>query len=229
MMKRYGAAVLLLLATAGCDLPRDADHTLDRVQQGTLRVGIIENPPWVSDSAGPLQGVEVQLVRGAAAELQSRVAWVPGTESELLASLHGRELDLVIGGLSRKSPWKKQVAFSRAYYVDSTLVSPLSPEQTSALKGDSIAIRAGDPAAVELRKKGGVPVPVSELAGVRGLLAAPIWRLSRLGRPVNGVVVHTEQRVMAVAPGENAWLSWLERWLYRQRSSIPAMLRASSP
>jgi polar amino acid transport system substrate-binding protein len=201
-MNPAGAAVLLLLACAGCDLPRDAAHTLDRVRQGTLRVGIVQHRPWVSDSAGRLQGVEIQLVRAVAAELQSHVAWISGTESELLASLHGRELDLVIGGLPRKSPWSRRVAFSRAYYVDSTLISPVSNGKSGTLKGDSIALEAGDPAAVEIGKKGAVPVPVADLAGVQGLVAAPAWRLAQLGRPVNGTVIHTEQRVMSVAPGE---------------------------
>src|SRR5215213_4232736 len=218
-------AGLLLLACGGCRLPRDADHTLERVQHGTLRVGVIRNPPWVIDSTGDLRGVEVQLVEAMAAELKAGIAWIPGSESELLTSLHSRELDLVIGGLSGESPWKTRVAFTRRYYLDSTLVSPASSER-SGLRGDSVAFRAGDPAAVYLRKKGAIPVPVEALAGVQGPIAASAWKLAALSRQGEGALLHTEPRIMAMAPGENAWLNWVEQWLARHGSSVPAMLRA---
>ena len=55
-------------------------------------------------NASIASGVEVQLVQAAAADLKAKIAWVSGSESELLSSLHERELDLVIGGLSRTSP-----------------------------------------------------------------------------------------------------------------------------
>jgi polar amino acid transport system substrate-binding protein len=221
------AALALLLEVAACNLPRDADHTLDRIRAGRLRVGLVSHPPWSSDSAGRYQGVDVQLVQAAATDLQTEIAWVSGSESALLQSLHGRELDLVIGGLSGASPWKKQVAFSRPYYVDSTVVSPLAADAPGGLKGDSIFVERGDPAATYARKKGAIPVPVPDLAGVQGLVAAPVWRLAILGRPAAGMLLHTDRRVMAVAPGENAWLSWLERWLHSHEASIPAMLRAA--
>jgi len=223
------AAVVLFLACGSCSLPRDADHTLQRIQEGTLRVGVIHHPPWVVTTRGEVEGVEVQLVRAAAADLKAKVAWIPGSESELLSSLHERELDLVIGGLSRTSPWKHQVAFSRAYYVDSTIVSSPTGARESSLKNDSVSVEVGDPAAADLRKKGAIPVSVAKLAGTRGLLAAPAWQLGLLGRAPSGLVLRTDERSMALSPGENAWLSWLERWLYGRQRSIPAMLRSVSP
>jgi polar amino acid transport system substrate-binding protein len=216
------AAVLLLLV-GGCDLPRDADHTLDRVQRGALWVGVIRNPPWVTDSGTSIRGVDVELVERMAADLGARVTWSGGTESELLTSLHGRELDLVIGGLSGNSPWKKQVAFTRPYYIDSTLVSP---SHAPDLKGDSVAFRAGDPVAIYLRRKGAVPVPVADLASVQGPVAGPAWWFAAQSRASGGRTLHTDKRVMAVAPGENGWLNWVERWLSRHQSSVPALLGA---
>jgi hypothetical protein len=93
------------------------------------------------------------------------------------------------------------------------------------LKGDSVAVEAGNPVAADVRKKGAIPVVVTELAGVPGLIAAPAWRLGLLGRPPTGVVLRTEERSMALTAGENAWLNWLERWLYGRQRSVPAMLR----
>ena len=229
LMNASITAVALLLASIGCDLPRDADHALERIQSGTLRVGVIHHPPWVFAAGGAVTGVEVQLVQAAAADLKTKIAWVSGSESELLSSLHERELDLVIGGLSRASPWKHQVAFSRAYYVDSTIVSSPTAARESSLKHDSVAVEAGDPAAADLRKKGAIPISVAKLAGVQGLVAAPAWQLSGLGRPPSGIVLRTDERSMALSPGENAWLNWLERWLHGRQRSIPAMLRSMSP
>ena len=180
-------------------------------------------------SGGEVKRVEVQLVQAAAADLKTKIAWVSGSESELLGSLHERQLDLVIGGLSRSGPWKHQVAFSRAYYVDSTVVSSPAGVSQSSLKGDSVAVEAGDPAAADLRKKGATPISVAKLAGVQGLVAALAWQLSRLGRPPSGILLRTDGRSMALGPGENAWLSWLERWLYGRQQSVPAILRSLSP
>jgi polar amino acid transport system substrate-binding protein len=217
--------VIVLLVSTACDLPRDADHTLDRIQGGELRAGFIDNPPWVSSSGGRLQGVEVQLVSQAASDLKAKLVWVSGTESDLLKSLHGRELDLVVGGLDPKSPWGKKVAFTRPYYVDSLLLaSRVGP--VSGYQGKTVAVEAGDPAAVYVRKKKAIPLPVTDLAEAPGLVAAPVWRLAALGRSSSGLLLNTERRAMAVAPGENAWQSWLERWLQRHQPSIPAMLRA---
>jgi polar amino acid transport system substrate-binding protein len=227
-MHRPDLALILLLA-AGCNLPRDADHTLEHIRNGPLRVGIVHNPPWVIDSGGRIAGVEPQLVEALARDLGASPVWISGTESELLSQLHDRELDLVIGGLTAESPWKKEVAFTRVYYQDSTLVAlPADLARSRDLKGDSIAIQRGDPAIVPLRKKGAVPVPTNDLARVEGPIAAPGWKLAALGRPATGVMLHAAKHVMATAPGENAWLNLLEHWLHQQKASIPAMLRASA-
>ena len=109
-------------------------------------------------------------------------------------------------------------------------MSPLLPGVSqSSLKGDSVAVEAGDPAAADLRKKGATPISVAKLAGVQGLVAALAWQLSRLGRPPSGILLRTDGRSMALGPGENAWLSWLERWLYGRQQSVPAILRSLSP
>jgi polar amino acid transport system substrate-binding protein len=216
--------VIVLLVPPACDIPRDSDHTLERIQGGELRAGVVDNPPWVTDSGGRLGGVEVQLVTQAASDLGAKLIWVRGSEADLLESLHGRELDLVIGGLKHDSPCHKQVAFTRPYYLDS-LVLASTVGQTSAYKGKIVAVEPGNPAAVYVRKKGATPLPLADMAGAQGLVAAPAWRLAALGS-APGLLLNTDKRVMAVAPGENAWLSWLERWLHQHQSSVPAMLRA---
>jgi len=78
-MNKYIAAVVLFLAACtGCDLPHDASNTLDRIQDGTLRVGVIHHSPWVFSAGGEVQGVEAQLIQAAAADLKAKIAWVSG-------------------------------------------------------------------------------------------------------------------------------------------------------
>src|SRR5215213_10064182 len=150
---RNTSLFLLVCTILSCGLPKDSDHTLDRVRHGTIRTGYILHSPWVSDSTGEMRGVDVQLVNELARGLEAKVAWVRGTESELMSALHGRQLDLVVGGLSGESPWKHDVAFTRPYYTDSLVVSLPDGFSEKNLKGTSVAYEAGSSAGVSLHKK----------------------------------------------------------------------------
>jgi len=110
------ALVPLLLLTVACNLPRDPDRTLNRVTHGTMRVGIVHNPPWVIDSGIDVTGVEAAIVKGLAHELGARVEWERGPAPRLFEKLHDRELQLLIGGFTDTLPWRQQVAFTRPYY-----------------------------------------------------------------------------------------------------------------
>jgi ABC-type amino acid transport substrate-binding protein len=122
-MGRKSIAVAAALVLVACGLPRDASGTMDRVRHGTMRVGVSPSPPWVTDSAGTLGGVEVRLVEDLARTLDARVLWVRRSEGELLPALRERELDLVIGGLTASEPWRQEVAFTHPYYVDTVGVA----------------------------------------------------------------------------------------------------------
>jgi polar amino acid transport system substrate-binding protein len=131
------AAALLVPLLAGCGLkiPTDPEGTLDRVAGGTLRAGISHNPPWTetgtgtdpagtdpadtgTDPAGTATdpgGTEAELVRAFAAEHNARIEWVYGGESNLVRKLERGELDLVVGGLTKDSPWSKHAALTQPY------------------------------------------------------------------------------------------------------------------
>ena len=108
----------LTLASVACGLPHDSAGTLHHVRGGAMRVGVVVDTPWTTDSAGAVGGVEAALARSLASSLAARVEWVRGQEGDLLPSLEKRELDLVIGGLKAASPWSQRVAFTRPFYVD---------------------------------------------------------------------------------------------------------------
>jgi len=107
-----------LLLVAACGIPRDSDGALDRIRNGTLRLGVAENPPWVVARDSAISGIEATLVGELAAQMNAKVETVHGSETRLLEGLHRRELDLVIGGFTADSPWKRDVAFTKPYHED---------------------------------------------------------------------------------------------------------------
>ena len=229
-MISHWPAALVALATAACGLPRDADGTLDRVRGGTMRVGVVDNPPWVVSAPDGVGGVEGAFVTALARELGARPEWVRRPESELLEALRERELDLVIGGLTSDLPWKHEVAFTKPYYTDTIVVgAPAGATPPDELDGHSVAVEAGSPAVAAVRKEGATPVPVADLTRERGLIAAPSWRLSALGREPSGITLHEVPHAIATPPGENAWLVHIERRLRARRAEVPRLLRSAAP
>jgi len=225
---RYAIALCVVLQALACRTPRDSDGTLDRVRHGTMRVGFVVMPPWVSDSAGRIGGVEPTLVTELASALGATIEWVPGPESQLLAALHHRELDIVIGGLTDESPWKGKVAFTRPYYTDSVVVGVPPGTSLTRLDGEAVAVEGGDPVAAVVRKRGARPVPVLELSSARGAVATSLWRVAALGRTSTGILLEERAHALAVPPGENAWLVRLESHLHDREGDIPRMLRSAA-
>ncbi|MPV37118.1 transporter substrate-binding domain-containing protein [Georgenia subflava] len=122
MTRRFVAAAGLLLALGGCSatIPTDPDGTLDHVTGGSLRVGVSPNPPWTSLPDGPEgepAGTEVELVQDFARSIDAEIVWVPGGEEDLVGQLEHDGLDLIIGGLTAKSPWSSKVALTYRYTV----------------------------------------------------------------------------------------------------------------
>jgi polar amino acid transport system substrate-binding protein len=223
------AAIAAGLITTACNLPRDSNGTLDRVRGGKMRVGFVVDTPWVTDSSDGPGGIEPALVRSLAHDLGARVEWTRGQQSQLLETLSGRELDLVVGGLDAKSPWKQKLALTRPYYTDTVLVadSAGAPPPTS-VRRLTVAVRQGDPVAAEIRKKKGTPMPVDDLASARGAIAAPTWQLAQLGRIGNQrLKLMQTQHVLAAPAGENGWLVRVEQTLYGAQDRIPSLLRST--
>ncbi len=111
-------AVCLTVALGGCglDIPTDPDGTLQRVSGGQLRVGVSAQPPWTSQllDVEP-DGVEIELVQDFARSLDAQVEWEAGGEEHLVSGLERGELDLVVGGITAKTPWSQKAAVTRPY------------------------------------------------------------------------------------------------------------------
>lgn len=110
-------ALSLVLAGCGLQIPADPFGTLDRVRDTqVLRVGVSPNPPrTVTPPGGEPTGIEPALLRRYADRLGARIEWEVGGEESLVGLLEEGELDVIIGGLTDKSPWIDKAALTRGY------------------------------------------------------------------------------------------------------------------
>ena len=211
-----------LLAGSGCaSLPRDPEHTLERVRQtGRVRVGVVDNPPW--------SGAEVEMARQFAASLGASPEWIPGGEQRHMQALERYELDLLIGGIEATTPWAKKVGLTRPYFTERIVVGvPAGMPAPGSLEGQKVAVKAGEEAGAYLHKKGAAVVRVTTLAP-HTAAAAPDWRLPQLGLVATRFELVKKEHVMAVPPGENGWLRRLQIFLAEHESGMAELLRAQS-
>ena len=103
-MIRIALPLLLLLASACSDFPRDSAGTSDRLQGGELWVGVTE-----SAHADELRDLASALAKTHRATLRLEA----GAVETLLTRVEAGELDLVVGDFDKHSPWAKRVTFSK--------------------------------------------------------------------------------------------------------------------
>lgn len=204
---QLGAA--LPLALGACRFPRDPGETLARVTGGTMEVGVLDSAPLALWNESEPEGAEVDLVKGFAESLGARPSWHRRRDMALREALERGAIDLLIGGLVEDDPWSGRIALTRPYLIEDVMVAGRSGRTLDSLEDLSIAVE-NDHLAGLVIDAGGVPVaPDDQAAAGR---AASVWRVPRDDEPA-GAILLTRHHVMAVRPGENAWLLALERHL----------------
>lgn len=224
---RLLAVLLVCACAAGCgSLPRDPEGTLRRVRGGRLRVGLVENPPWVVRGQAEPAGAEVEIVKRMAAELGATPEWVWGGEQQHMEALERYELDLVLGGLTKETAWSKYVGLTSPYFEERITVGvPASAKPPGEIKGVSVAVRRGDAVAAYVKEKGGVPVASDDIRQAVGPAAAPDWQLEQAGFASGDIELHASRHVLATPPGENGWIKWLDEFLARERPQVKGLLQ----
>jgi polar amino acid transport system substrate-binding protein len=221
------ATLVAAVALVGCDVPQDPDGTLDRVSGGSMRVGVTQADPWVRlEGDQPSGGVEVELVRRFARDLDAQVEWVDGSEEELVNAAKEGSLDLVITGMTKKSRWKKDVTFTRPY-VETKAVIGVPPAEADREDFDGVRVAAERGSVEEAlleNKTDALVEPVDSLAGQDGPVAAFEYVLDDLELEPSQVELESEKHVMALPFGENAWLVRLERFLLNREDEIERLL-----
>ena len=228
-MARLLALALAAIVLAGCEFPRDPEGTLDRVRGGVMRVGVTPADPWVTLEGSEPAGVEVELVKRFADTLDARVEWVEGSESDLMEALHGRQVDLVVAGLTRQSVWAREAALTRPYLTTQVVIAAQDEREAAELSedlgGEPIAVEANSPEASKLEQDtDAVVVPVDDLAAVDGPAAVPDYLLDDLDLVRTDAELDEHEHAMAVSMGENAFLVALERFLLDNEAEAAEIL-----
>ena len=222
MPSRLLLLVICSLFVTGCTIPDDTDGTYEHIRGGTLRVGVTEHEPWVSLRHSEPSGVEVGLIRELAARLDAKVDYTSGSEEELVEALRERDLDVVIGGITDKTRWSKEVAMTKPYLTTHLVVG--APPSTTIADETRIAYERGTVAGSLIDKKtDGVPVAVDSLKEADGPVATDDYLLDDLGLE-HAESLEAEEHVMLTGPGENRWLVTLERFLLDRKERALKLL-----
>lgn len=139
------AALLFGAALAGCDLPRDPEETLKAIQGQELRAGVLK----FGDNADADRPVVEQL----AASLSAKTVYFEGDAHFLFEELKRGRLHLVMGGVPKSTPFKKELGLSK----------PTGPLLGGHQDDRVLAVRPGENAFL-LRVNRAI-----EAAGTRGL------------------------------------------------------------
>jgi polar amino acid transport system substrate-binding protein len=232
MAKPILGAILLCIACgagAGCDLPQDAEGTLERVRGGTMRVGVSHNPPWVRIDGDRIAGIEPALLRLWAERLQARIEWVRASEADLVEALRAGVLDVVAGGLTSDTPWASRLGLSQPYLT--TQIGFAVPPGTAApgdWSGREVAVAAERIAMLALvRRESATPV-ASPAAGDNRPAAEAVYdfEIEARGLDAAGPTLAPSRRVIAVRPGESAFLLALDRFLQARDEAAMRRLAA---
>lgn len=222
------AIVLVTLAGAlafgGCaDFPKDAADTLEQVRAGRpLRVGWSAAEPWVKRGAGgEPRGLEPDLIRAWAAASGARVVWVEAGEAQLVEGLNRNALDIAVAGFTASAPYGGAIGQTQPYLKARMVIGARGdagvPDSWRGVVVAHAAARA-DAAAALLGKKA---VPVTHYAPFRA-----VWEpeLAAAGLAATGTTLTSAQRVIAIAPSENALTLSLDRFLHSRKAAIEARL-----
>lgn len=229
MKRLFALSLIAAAALAGCEFPTDPDGTLDRARGGTLRVGVTQAEPFVVLADGRPRGVEVALIERFAETIDAEVEFVSGSESDLMEALRGRQLDVVLAGLTRRSVWQHEVPLTRPFVTYQWVIAApdeaLAAELSEDLEGHEVGVEANSPIAAKLAEDTDAEVrPLDDITSFDGPLAVPTYQLDDLGLVRTDAELDELEHAMAVAPGENGFLVELERFLLDNEAEAARLL-----
>lgn len=220
MRMKIAAILIGALAASGCsDFPKDNAETLKQLKAGReMKVGVAHNPPWTVVAEGRIEGVEPALISQWAQHLGTRAHFVTGPSDDLVEALYKRELDVLVMGMTDKTPHSGKLALSQPYLEVRTNVG-VAPGQMPLADwtGQRIAV---DPERLDLvaqvRELEAEPVPMDGSGTPVQIAAGYDFELERRGLKPTEDELSTERRVMAAIPGESALLLSLDQFLQAQ-------------
>lgn len=226
-IRRTSRCLLLLALTMGlaaCGLPNDPSSTTEKVRGGVLHVGVVESPPWLVRSSeaphAPAEGVDAELVKQFAADMDADIVWYWGSVREHAQALRQFELHLGAGNFTSGDPTLEGVATTRPY------------RDVIYHIGHRPGVDDSTPGAIAVQRGSGLADAVDaagyEVKLVRRLTRQPWVAARRDWLQQHGYVLPEEdsddpllrsRQVFALPPGENAFLMQMDTFLRQQKSS----------
>lgn len=218
-----------VLGLSACeDYPRDPNRTLQKVlARGALRVVAVDHQPWVDAAAGGQtpRGAEVDLVEAFAQDLGVVVEWHRAPAFEAFEALERGDADLAIGGFTATAVEAHPGgAHTYPYFTEKLIIAALPGAPVPQhIEGERVLVSPDLMADSLVEEEDGIPV--SEPGTHVHLVLLPQWQIPESGLVPTPVELRTDEYVMAVPPGENAWLMQLERFLREEAGDVGARLR----
>ena len=212
-MTKFQLILFLLAVISACKpFPKDANKTLEKAQKKVLKVGLSGYDSTANASRRSVD-FEIDLVEGFAKEINAKIEWVKGPQSEIAHLLHYNYLHMAIGGYTSPSPFEKEVSFTKPYMLKAYKVGAAGNQAIPEdIKNKRVMVHC-HMAAFYVQKEGGIPVLSDSLRAGNYLIAASEEDLKKIKVRLSEITLHEEKFVIAVPKGENAFLMRLEKFL----------------
>jgi polar amino acid transport system substrate-binding protein len=210
MGKLYSVFCVILLLSSCTSFPKDANNTLESVRGHVIRVGLSAYDSSEAASGRPAT-FEMYIINQFAREVNAKVQWVKGSQSEMIQLLEDQHLHLAIGGYKSPSPFEKVVSFSRPYLVAKIIVGAVgSAPLPETIKNKEVVV-LNPVIGLYVKENGGKPVLKDTLTQGSYLIAGTEEELKKMHVQVSNIVLHEEKLIIALPKGENALLMQLEK------------------
>lgn len=116
--------IILLVCLTSCVFPKDPENSFEEARKDKLLVGVVENPPFTKVEDSAFAGREVEMLRKFAQKEGLQVSFKEGSESELVKQLEEFKTHVVIGGITKKTIWKKKAGTTVPYDKEHVFLIP---------------------------------------------------------------------------------------------------------
>ena len=210
--------VTLLLIFAGCEnYPKDPHNTLEKIKGDTIRVGIAESGQWASYKDHSAQGLEAEIIKTYAQQINATIKWIPGAQEDLINLMKKYEIDIAIGGFTNSSVFKKHAALTQPFYTEKIKVgAPASFPIPEEIEDQEVLVKEGSAALLAALAAEAKPVKYDSLNNsIAQLIVAPEYELEQMGLQVSKYDLKKIEHVLAIPKGENGFLADLDKYIQK--------------
>ncbi len=106
---------LVFILITSCNIPKDPEGSWEKIQKNGLHIGVVINAPFTLQKDSVYSGKEIELLQNFAKENKLQLVYETGNETDLTDKLENYEIDLLVGGFTKKSIWTDKVGLTTPY------------------------------------------------------------------------------------------------------------------